>query len=65
MNCDGFVTHLLCVFDKLSDKSEQFGDFISRNYDIGLEIELFNKADEEFVKCLLGGYVEFCRFGDN
>ena len=33
--------------------------FISQDYDIGLEIELFNKADEEFVKCLLSGYIDF------
>ena len=51
----------------LLSKREQFCDFISRNYDIGLEIELFNKADEEFVKCLLGGYIEFfaSRFDDH
>ena len=67
MNCDDIVTHLFCVCDKLRDKREQFWDFISRNYDIGLEIELFNKADEEFVKCLLGGYIEFFarRFDDH
>ena len=55
MNCDDFVTHLFCVCEKLSDQREQFWEFISRTYDIGLEIELFNKADEEFVNCLLGG----------
>ena len=67
MNCDDIVTHLFCVCDKLRDKREQFWDFISRNYDIGLEIELFNKADEEFVQCLLGGYIEFFarRFNDH
>ena len=59
MNCDDFVTHLFCVCEKLSDQREQFWEFISRTYDIGLEIELFKKADEEFVNCLLGGYIEF------
>ena len=43
-------------------KEKGFGK-ISNNYDITLEVELFNKSDEDFVNCILGGKLDF--FQDN
>ena len=53
--CNDFVIHFFCVCNKMTSNREHFWDFISRNYDINLEIELFNKSDDDFDVSMLGG----------
>ena len=40
---------------KSMKKRERFWNYISCIYDVTLEVELFNKSDEDFVNCILGG----------
>ena len=61
--CTDFAKHLLCVCSNVDEKRERLWDYISCNYDVTLEVELFNKSDEDFVNCILGGKLEF--FQDN
>ena len=63
LTCTDFATHLFCVCSKVNEKRERFWNYISNNYDITLEVELFNKSDEDFVNCILGGKLDF--FQDN
>ena len=44
----------------VNEKREKFWTF-SCYYDVILEVELFNKSDEDFVICILGGNLEFSR----
>ena len=49
----------------MTSNREHFWDFISRNYDINLEIELFNKSDDDFVVSMLGGKIDFFKYRSN
>lgn len=57
--CTDFVTQFFCQCSMLYNKRERFWDFVSRNFDIELEIEIFNKSDEDFTCCILGGEIKF------
>ena len=63
--CNDFVIHFFCVCKKMTSNREHFWDFISRNYDINLEIELFNKSDDDFVVSMLGGKIDFFKYRSN
>ena len=49
----------------MTSNKEHFWDFISRNYDINLEIELFNKSGDDFVVSMLGGKIDFFKYCSN
>ena len=59
LTCTDFATHLFCVCSKVNEKRERFWNYISCIYDVTLEVELFNKSDEDFVNCILGGKLDF------
>ena len=59
LNCNDFTTHLFCDCKTMASNREHFWDYVAKAHGIELEVELFNKSDNDFVTCLLGGKIAY------